>query len=72
MRASLDDRERRQATWRKWNEPRPWLLRCPSCEHEGWVETTLKRLKASNLKCSACGSYLWRTSPRLDVPQPSR
>jgi transcription elongation factor Elf1 len=37
-----------------------WNLTCPSCEHEGSVWTTLKRLKASNLKCSACGAYLWR------------
>jgi transcription elongation factor Elf1 len=68
MRLSLDEREeiaarkrRAAATYRKWNEERPWHLVCPACEHEGWVTTTLKRLKASNLKCSACGSYLWRS-----------
>jgi transcription elongation factor Elf1 len=59
-RASLDDRERAAARWRKWNEPRPWLLTCPSCEHIGTVHTTLKKLRAANLKCSACGAYLWR------------
>lgn len=69
MRPSLDERERQaavrrrsRATWRKWNEVRSWHLVCPSCEHDGWVETTLKRLKASNIKCSACGAYLWRNS----------
>ncbi|SEE52291.1 hypothetical protein SAMN05444171_7844 [Bradyrhizobium lablabi] len=61
-RSNLDQRERAAAQWRKWNEVRPWHLVCPSCEHDGWVETTLKKLKASNLKCSACGAYLWRNS----------
>lgn len=67
MRPSLDAREaaaarrrRAAAERRKWNEVRPWHLICQSCEHEGAVETTLRRLKASNLKCSACGAYLWR------------
>lgn len=59
-RSNLDQRERAAARWRKWNEVRPWHLVCPSCEHDGFVHTTLKRLKASNLKCSACGAYLWR------------
>lgn len=59
-RTSLDQRERAAASWRKWNEVRPWLLRCPGCEHEGWVETTLKRLRASNLICSQCSRPLWR------------
>jgi transcription elongation factor Elf1 len=59
-RPSLDQRERSAAAWRKWNEPRVWSLTCPSCEHEGTVHTTLKRLRSSNLKCSACGAYLWR------------
>lgn len=66
-RQNLDEREewarrkrRREAERRKWHEVRPWHLICPSCEHDGWVETTLTRLKASNLKCSACGAYLWR------------
>lgn len=61
-RSNLDQRERAAATWRKWNEVRVWNLVCPTCEHEGEVSTTLKRLKASNLKCSACGAYLWRNS----------
>lgn len=60
--SSLDRRERDAAQWRKLHEVRPWHLTCPSCEHEGCVETTLTRLKASNLKCSACGAYLWRNS----------
>lgn len=67
MRPSLDEREdqarrkRRAAEqWRKWNEVRPWMLTCASCEHTGFVDTTLKRLRAANLKCSACGAYLWR------------
>lgn len=70
-RLSLDEREdmarqerrsrrRRADAYAKWNEVRPWFLRCPSCEHEGTVETTLKRLRAANLKCSACGAYLWK------------
>lgn len=67
MRQSLDQREgaarrkrRAAANWRKWNEVRPWWLICTSCEHEGCVETTLKRLRAANLKCSECGAYLWK------------
>lgn len=60
-RASLEERERDAARWRKWNEERLWFLRCPACEHEGEVRTTLKRLRAANLKCSGCGSYLWRS-----------
>lgn len=62
-RANLDDRERAASRWRKWNEPRVWLLRCPSCDHEGEAFTTLKRLKAANIKCSVCSAYLWRNSP---------
>lgn len=61
-RSNLDRRERAAAQHRKWNEVRPWALKCPACEHEGFVNTTLKRLKASNLKCSECGAYLWRNS----------
>lgn len=61
-RANLDQRERAAANWRKWNEERHWDLTCPTCEHEGTVFTTLRRLKASNLKCSACSAYLWRNS----------
>jgi transcription elongation factor Elf1 len=60
QRTSLDQRERDAARWRKWNEVRPWLLRCPRCEHEGTVNTTLKRLRASNLICSKCSRPLWR------------
>lgn len=67
MRPSLDAREamaarqrRVAAERRKWTEVRPWHLICQSCGHEGTVETTLSALKASNLKCSACGAYLWR------------
>ena len=56
----LNQRERAAAQWRKWNEVRPWLLRCPGCEHEGWVDTTLKKLRASNLICSQCSRPLWR------------
>jgi transcription elongation factor Elf1 len=70
-RPSLDEREdaaralrRRAAHRRKWTEERVWFLRCPSCEHEGEVCTTLKRLRASNLKCSACGAYLWHAGAR--------
>jgi transcription elongation factor Elf1 len=59
-RSNLDQRERAAAQHRKWHEVRPWHLICPACEHEGTVETTLIRLKASNIKCSACGAYLWR------------
>lgn len=61
-RTSLDQRERAAAQHRKWNDVRPWHLTCPSCDHEGVAHTTLKRLKASNIKCSACGAYLWRNS----------
>jgi transcription elongation factor Elf1 len=61
-RDSLDERERAAARFRKWNEARLWFLKCPVCEHEGEVRTTLKRLRASNIKCSACGAYLWRNS----------
>ena len=61
-RANLDQRERSAANWRKWNELRHWDLRCPACEHEGTVYITLKKLRASNLKCSVCGGYLWRNS----------
>lgn len=66
-RSNLDQRERAAATWRKWNEERDWNLTCPSCEHEGEVHATLKRLKAANLKCSACGAYLWRNEERADT-----
>jgi transcription elongation factor Elf1 len=59
-RSSFEQRERDAARWRKWNEVRPWHLTCPSCEHDGFVNTTLKRLRAANIKCSACGAYLWR------------
>lgn len=59
---SLDERERSAAYYRKWNEPRPWQLKCPSCEHVGIAHVSLKKLKASNVKCSACGGYLWRNS----------
>lgn len=59
-RNNLEMRERAAAQHRKWHEVRTWLLKCPTCEHEGEAETTLTRLKASNLKCSACGAYLWR------------
>lgn len=66
-RPSLDDRERMASRLRraaaerlKWNEVRPWHLICQTCGHEGSVDITLKRLKASNIKCSACGAYLWR------------
>lgn len=63
-RSNLDQRERAAANWRKWNEVRPWLLKCPACEHEGTVTGTLQLLKASNLKCSACGAYLWRNEAK--------
>lgn len=59
-RTSLEQRERAAAKHRKWNEVRPWMLICPSCEHQGIVNVTLRRLKAANIKCSACGAYLWR------------
>lgn len=59
-RTNLDQREREAARWRKWNEPRHWELKCPGCEHEGVVFTTLKRLRASNLICSKCSRPLWR------------
>jgi len=62
-RSNLDQRERAAAQHRKWNEERVWLLRCPSCDHEGEAFATLKRLKAANIKCSACGAYLWRNNP---------
>lgn len=61
-RSSLDERERRAAAHRKWHEVRNWHLKCPACEHEGDVLTTLTRLRAANLKCSACGGYLWRAA----------
>lgn len=57
---SLDERERAAARWRKWNEVRAWHLVCSACEHDGYVNTTLKRLRAANLKCSSCGAYVWR------------
>lgn len=60
-RSNLDQRERAAARHRKFNEERAWNLTCPSCSHEGTVWTTLKKLKASNIKCSACGAYLWRS-----------
>lgn len=56
----IDRRER--ALDRKWNEKRLWFLTCPACEHDGAVETTLKKLKSANIRCSACGAYLWRNS----------
>jgi transcription elongation factor Elf1 len=59
-RTSLDQRERAAANWRKWNEARCWFLKCPICGHEGETHTTLKKLRAANIKCSACGTYLWR------------
>lgn len=59
-RQNLEARERQAANWRKWNEVRPWWLTCPACEHEGCVETTLKRLRSANIKCSECGAYLWK------------
>jgi transcription elongation factor Elf1 len=66
-RTSLDDREdaarrkrRAAANWKKWNEERWWFLTCPGCEHQGEVHMTLTRLKAANLKCSECGTYIWR------------
>lgn len=63
-RKNLDEREeaarRKTANRRKWHDVRPWHLTCPTCEHEGVVKTTLTRLRASSLKCSACGTYLWR------------
>lgn len=72
MRPSLDERERMAARRRraaaerrKWNEVRPWLLKCSACEHEGAVNATLRQLKASNLKCSACGAYLWQSCPEV-------
>lgn len=56
----LDRLNRRdQAMTRKWNDIRLWMLTCPGCEHVGTVETTLRRLRASNLICSACGTYIW-------------
>jgi len=54
------DRRRERSLTRKWNEKRLWFLTCPTCDHNGAVETTLRRLRASNLICSACGAYLWR------------
>ncbi len=62
-RSNLDQRERAAALHRKWHEVRDWELSCPSCGHEGIARTTLKRLKAANIKCSACSAYLWRNSP---------
>lgn len=59
-RESLDQRERAAASHRKWHVARPWLLTCPSCAHSGTVHTTLQKLRSANLKCSACGAYLWR------------
>jgi len=59
-RTSLDQRERAAAQRSKWNDVRPWMLKCPICEHSGTVQTTLRKLKAANIKCSACGAYLWR------------
>lgn len=54
MRKSLDQRERKAAQHRKWNEPRVWQVRCPACEHTGTVYMTLRRLRQVNLKCSEC------------------
>jgi hypothetical protein len=55
-RHSLEQRERAAARWRKWNQERYWSLACPACEHKGEVLTTLKRLRASNIKCSGANS----------------
>lgn len=51
---SLDDRERKSADWKKWNEPRVWSIKCPACEHTGTVFMTKRRLRQVNFKCSAC------------------
>jgi transcription elongation factor Elf1 len=70
-RANLHEREREAARDRKWNGVRPLHLICQSCGHDGTVTTTLSQLKASDVKCSACGAYLWRNANHPSVNRPS-
>lgn len=55
-RKTLDERERRAANHRKWNEPRVWQIKCPACEHTGTVFMPLAQLRRCNFVCRECGS----------------
>ena len=60
--AALSHWRRKRSMEARIDEVRAWFLRCASCEHTGCVNMTLRQLRASNLKCSKCSTYLWRNT----------
>lgn len=58
--AALSYWRRKRKMESRGDEVRTWMLRCPGCEHSGFVNTTLKKLRSSNLICSKCSRPLWR------------
>lgn len=60
--AALSYWRRRRNLEGRIDEIRYWQLRCPSCGHVGGIETSLRKLRAASLICSACGAYLWRNN----------
>lgn len=57
---ALSHWKRKKSMESRIDEVRVWELRCPGCEHEGFVTVSLRRLRASNLICSQCSRPLWR------------
>lgn len=66
MRPNWKSKGRRiQDAKRRLNEVRTWSLKCRECEHVGDVTTTLRRLRAAKLVCSACGAPVVKRSERI-------
>ena len=45
----------RQSVESRIDEVRSWLLICEWCQHDGWVDATLRQLRHAKLTCSECG-----------------
>lgn len=52
---SWRQKRRRESVERRIDEVRSWLLVCEWCDHDGWVEATLRQLRHARLTCSECG-----------------
>lgn len=53
--AALGHWKRKRQMNERIDEVRGWMLTCDECEHVGFIEITLRRLRSANLICSECG-----------------